>query len=239
MCSKWNAVNLNAIKRKFSTCLDKFKHTLREGLTKLHSIIFTKKIITFTLLLCTLIIFPSQEIFARTHHIVKKKVIHARITHIKRKKTHSSRYHVIGKKRNSRHPRFKKKYALKLNTRKKILKGYLRWKGTRYQYGGNDHHGIDCSALVRKIYSDAFGIHLPRTTRRQIKMGQNVFLSQLKPGDLVFFLTGKYDRHVGIYVGNKKFIHASKIKGVTISEMKNIYWKDKFLAARRVMIPSH
>ncbi|MBU9843661.1 NlpC/P60 family protein [Rahnella ecdela] len=114
------------------------------------------------------------------------------------------------------------------------MKSYLRWKGTHYLYGGTNRQGVDCSSLTRHIYQESFGIHLPRTTYRQIKTGKRIAIPQLRIGDLVFFHTGRYERHVGIYLGDQKFIHASKIKGVTISKMNNVYWRNKFLDARRL-----
>jgi len=161
----------------------------------------------YILFFCVLLITPSQHLLAKTHTEIKKA-------------SHSKRLKI------------KNKISIQ-----KLMTSYQKWKGTRYRYGGTNHRGIDCSSLTRHIFKDSFGIHLPRTTYRQIKLGQNVTASELSPGDLVFFVTGRYDRHVGIYIGNQQFMHASRIKGVTISKMKNVYWKNKFLAARRMNIP--
>ncbi len=75
---------------------------------------------------------------------------------------------------------------------------------------------------------------LPRTTGEQINHGFHIAQNELKPGDLVFFKTSKATRHVGVYVGNNEFIHASKIKGVTISSLANNYWQAHYETARRI-----
>lgn len=114
-------------------------------------------------------------------------------------------------------------------------KFYSKWKGTPYRYGGMSHKGIDCSALTYFAYRDIFTIKLPRTVNDQIKQGKTVSKKELIPGDLVFFKTGLFQRHVGIYVGDYSFIHASTIKGVMISRLDDYYWKKKYWKARRVV----
>lgn len=116
----------------------------------------------------------------------------------------------------------------------KILAEYSQWKGTRYHLGGSSHRGIDCSALMQAIFQGSINMDLPRTTGEQIHNGQHIAQSELKPGDLVFFKTSRSTRHVGVYVGNNEFIHASKIKGVTVSSLANNYWQAHYETARRV-----
>ncbi|MED7793077.1 NlpC/P60 family protein [Klebsiella aerogenes] len=120
-------------------------------------------------------------------------------------------------------------------TKLKILNQYYRWKGARYHFGGHSHRGIDCSALMQVIFRGATEIQLPRTTGEQIHKGHRVAKSRLKPGDLVFFKISPESRHVGVYVGNDEFIHASKMKGVTISSLKNRYWKSHYETSRRIL----
>ncbi|WP_346840203.1 NlpC/P60 family protein [Microbulbifer sp. SAOS-129_SWC] len=115
-----------------------------------------------------------------------------------------------------------------------LYKQYRAWKGIPYRYGGMSKRGVDCSALVYLIYRDDMGIQLPRTTKYQASAGKAIKRSQLRPGDLVFFKTDRRGRHVGIYLEDGKFLHASASKGVTISQMTDYYWKSRYWRARRV-----
>ena len=108
--------------------------------------------------------------------------------------------------------------------RQALLDQYEKWKQTPYRSGGMSRKGIDCSGLVRMIFLHQFGIELPRTVRYQARMGKEVSRKNAQPGDLVFFKTGSRERHVGIYLGNQQFLHASAQKGVILSSLKNIYW---------------
>ena len=105
---------------------------------------------------------------------------------------------------------------------------YSLWSGTPYKYGGNSRRGIDCSAFVARTYKEVFDLYLPRTTRAQAVVGEKVSRGSARPGDLVLFKTGMFDRHVGIYLGNQYFMHASKSKGVIQSRLDNPYWDDKY-----------
>lgn len=116
-----------------------------------------------------------------------------------------------------------------------LLAKYSHWKGTKYKFGGTTLRGVDCSALMQHLFDDALNKQLPRTTSKQIKHGRQVSKQNLKPGDLVFFKTTPTERHVGVYVGNKQFIHASRTKGVTISSLENPYWVDRYETARRLL----
>ncbi len=111
------------------------------------------------------------------------------------------------------------------------------WRGTPYRLGGYDKNGIDCSGFVAKTFDQLFNTQLPRTTTAQSKKGKKVKLKDLKAGDLVFFKIanrGKL-RHVGIYLSNNQFLHASTSKGVIISNLNNKYWQDSFWKAVRVV----
>lgn len=111
---------------------------------------------------------------------------------------------------------------------------YDTWKATPYKEGGLSRNGVDCSGFVYLIYRDLLGSELPRTTAKQMDMGRAVSLSSLRSGDLVFFKTGWFSRHVGIYLEESRFLHASSSKGVTISSLREKYWKDAFSMAKRI-----
>lgn len=120
--------------------------------------------------------------------------------------------------------------------RDKVLIEVLSLIGTPYAYGGNDSDGIDCSRFSCQIYENSFGIKLPRSTEEQYQRGKNISLSELHFGDLIFFnTTGRSPSHVGIYLGDDLFAHASRSFGVTISSMQSTYYKKRYIGARRVV----
>lgn len=105
------------------------------------------------------------------------------------------------------------------------------WHGTPYRIGGISRSGIDCSGFVQVTFRDLFGMDLPRTTEQQLRVGQPIHRAQLQSGDLVFFRNG---RHVGIYLEDHKFLHASTTRGVMISSLKNTYWSRNYWQAVKV-----
>ncbi|CZF84277.1 C40 family peptidase [Grimontia marina] len=107
------------------------------------------------------------------------------------------------------------------------------WKGTPYRYGGASKHGIDCSAFTQQAFLAVYEHSLPRTTRQQIKVGDKITLATADHGDLIFFKTGANRYHVGIYIGENEFMHASSSKGVTISRIDNPYWSKRVIDVRR------
>jgi len=116
-----------------------------------------------------------------------------------------------------------------------VAKKYL---GAPYKFGGTSTRtGIDCSAYVNKIYG-YFDVNLPRTARDIYKKGHWVSKGKLQKGDLVFFTTyAKFPSHVGIYIGNNKFIHASSAsKRVTITNINKNYYKKRYIGAKRIDI---
>ncbi|GHB27765.1 C40 family peptidase [Salinicola rhizosphaerae] len=117
--------------------------------------------------------------------------------------------------------------------REALLDEHDRWVGTPYVLGGTTHHGIDCSALMQHIFGEAFALHLPRTTEQQVQEGSRVKESDLKAGDLVFFRPPGPYNHVGVYVGDGYFLHASSSRGVKLSRLDNVYWKRYYWQARR------
>ena len=112
---------------------------------------------------------------------------------------------------------------------------YRRWEGTRHQLGGTDRRGIDCSGFVKAVYANLFNIHLPRTTETQVIQGRPIPSKELQAGDLVFFKPPTYPRHVGIFLSQSEFVHASKNKGVTISKIDVHYWGKYYWTARRIL----
>lgn len=119
---------------------------------------------------------------------------------------------------------------------KKLYAQYNEWRGTPYRYGGLSLKGVDCSGFVYHAYKTVYNISLPRTTDDQVRRGKSVSRAELKTGDLLFFKTGSRMRHVGIYVENGKFIHASTSQGVTISDIKSAYWKKTYWQSRRLAL---
>ncbi len=109
--------------------------------------------------------------------------------------------------------------------------------GTPYRYGGNSPStGFDCSGFVDHVFSHTRGVKLPRTAKAISRVGRRIKATQLEPGDLVFYSTqGTPYSHVGIFVGNGKFIHSpSTGKRVEIVDMANRYWQEHYNGARRV-----
>ncbi|MDC9582448.1 bifunctional murein DD-endopeptidase/murein LD-carboxypeptidase [Xenorhabdus sp. PR6a] len=122
-----------------------------------------------------------------------------------------------------------------LDIKSKILNQYADWKGVAYRLGGNTKRGIDCSAFVQRTFHDQFGLELPRSTLEQQNVGQTVNRAKLRAGDLVLFKTGRRMRHIGIYIGNNQFVHASTSNGVIVSKLTDTYWSKRYYGARRVL----
>jgi peptidoglycan endopeptidase LytE len=113
----------------------------------------------------------------------------------------------------------------------RVVKTFL---GVPYKLGGETFKGIDCSAFVKKIY-EIFSIQLPRTTREQFTIGRKVEKNQLEEGDLVFFKERGNRAHVGIYVGDNQFVHASSYsREVKIDHLDTPYYSKRFLRGIRV-----
>lgn len=108
------------------------------------------------------------------------------------------------------------------------------WRGTPYVLGGTSRRGVDCSGFVQRTFDSHFGIAVPRTTELQSQQGQRIGRDALQAGDLVFFRTGNGKRHVGIYVEDGQFLHASTSRGVTLSRLDNPYWSRHYWQARRL-----
>ena len=107
--------------------------------------------------------------------------------------------------------------------------------GVNYKFGGNSPDtGLDCSGLVRHVFREAVGVVLPRRAEEMSRAGQSVDTAQLKPGDLVFFNTLRRTfSHVGIYIGDNRFIHAPSTNGrIRIDQLDARYYAQRFDAAR-------
>ena len=119
--------------------------------------------------------------------------------------------------------------------REQLFDHHAEWQGTKYRLGGTSKDGIDCSGFVQLTYRKLFQIHTPRTTLKLSATGLLVDKTQLEVGDLVFFKYSRSFRHVGIYLGNQQFLHASTSKGVTISSLNTVYWQQRYWKARRIL----
>ena len=117
----------------------------------------------------------------------------------------------------------------------KIIKTAKKYIGCPYLWGGTSPSGFDCSGFVQYVFN-ANGVKIPRTSREQYNFGTKVSKSDLQPGDLVFFNTsGKGVSHVGMYIGDGKFIHSGSSHGIIIAELFSNYWMNLYLGARRVL----
>jgi len=111
----------------------------------------------------------------------------------------------------------------------------MQYQGSPYRYGGTTPGGFDCSGFIQYVMQQA-GITLPRTTYQQIGAGTPVARGALQAGDLVFFAPGgNTTGHVGLYVGNGRFLHADQTRGVVVSELNSGYWAGVYQAAVRVL----
>lgn len=114
-----------------------------------------------------------------------------------------------------------------------LFKTLDEWMGTRYRLGGETKDGIDCSALMQILFTSLYGLTIPRTAREQYDFSRRISRTELKEGDLVFFNTIGGVSHVGMYLQNNKFVHAST-SGVMISDLYEDYWMKRFIGAGRL-----
>lgn len=133
------------------------------------------------------------------------------------------------------------KYSLLMDTEveslpdKVLLDAVDEWYGVRYRVGGNTKSGVDCSGFTVAVYAAAYGMTLPRVSRDQYRMSRKISTTELQEGDLVFFNTnGRGVSHVGVYLGNNKFIHASVSRGVMVSDLFDNYYLRRFVGAGRI-----
>ncbi len=131
-----------------------------------------------------------------------------------------------------------KKIGSNANTeRERMLMEIIKYLDTPYKYGGTSKNGIDCSAYTQAVYSHALSINLDRSARAQYHEGDAVkSKADLQFGDLVFFNTRRRVKpgHVGIYIGDDLFTHASSRNGVTVSSLDDSYYRKRYMGARRI-----
>ena len=119
-----------------------------------------------------------------------------------------------------------------------IRNEYDRSRGIPHRMGGTGKGGFDCSGFSQYVFAKLFDVALPRTTAVQVSAGQRIKRSRLQAGDLVFFKPRSYPRHVGIYVGDGEFVHASASKGIALSRLDSRYWRKAYWTSRRVIVPA-
>ncbi len=108
--------------------------------------------------------------------------------------------------------------------------------GTPYRWGGNGPGGFDCSGLVSHVVQQALGLALPRSAAAMSRIGAAIERQALRAGDLLFFVTARREvSHVGIYVGEDRFVHATRSGGdVRVSALSERYWSARYVGARRI-----
>ncbi len=119
-----------------------------------------------------------------------------------------------------------------------LYRQYNEWRGVPYRLGGVSKSGVDCSALVQITYKNLFSMDLPRNTWDQSRVGSVVKPGERRSGDLVFFKTDMWGNHVGIYLEDGRFMHASASRGVMISNLEDTYWKRHYWKTLRPMASS-
>lgn len=122
--------------------------------------------------------------------------------------------------------------------KKTLMNLIINWLGTPYRFGGTTNRAIDCSAFIQRMFTDVCDLTLPRTARVQINAGTIISKDEIEFGDLVFFHTYsfRYASHVGIYLGDGLFAHASSKYGVTVSSLKSGYYSSHLMGARRIYL---
>ena len=114
------------------------------------------------------------------------------------------------------------------------IQSYL---GVPYRWGGTSRYGMDCSGFVSTVYRSALGVELPRKARAMFDEGRYIAKKDLQFGELVFFekIENSGASHVGIYIGNSQFAHASTTRGVVISNLDAKYYRRRFVGARKIL----
>ena len=117
-----------------------------------------------------------------------------------------------------------------------LISNAMGFIGVAYRFGGTSPTGFDCSGFMQYVFRKAFAVNLPRTSAAQAAVGSYVSRSELRPGDMVFFRThSSRISHVGMYIGNDRFIHAPRTgKRIEITSLSSKYWNARYATARRV-----
>jgi cell wall-associated NlpC family hydrolase len=120
---------------------------------------------------------------------------------------------------------------------KEVIKTAQSLLGTPYKYGGTTPEGFDCSGFINYVFRNAVDVALPRQTQGLVRAGKPVSVAELRPADLVYFkIEHQKPLHVGIYLGDGKFIHSPSTRGkVNIQRLNQEYWRDRYLGARRLL----
>lgn len=122
--------------------------------------------------------------------------------------------------------------------KRNLMQTVMDWLGTPYRFGAHSRRAIDCSGFSQSIFLQACDVLLPRTAREQVRVGNVVSRKNLEFGDLIFFHTysRKFASHVGIYLGDNLFVHASSRNGVTVSSLESTYYTNRFIGGRRIYV---
>lgn len=127
--------------------------------------------------------------------------------------------------------------AVSQNEADQLIGSAMSLLGVVYRFGGTSvSTGFDCSGFMQYIFRKSMQVNLPRTSAEQARVGAQVSRSALQPGDMVFFNTaGRRISHVGLYIGNDRFIHAPRTgKRIEVTSLSNKYWSKRYVTARRV-----
>jgi lipoprotein Spr len=121
------------------------------------------------------------------------------------------------------------------NCNVRLMEESVNWLGVPYKYGGTTKEGVDCSGLTGELYKAVFNKAIPRVSKDIYEKSEQIEKQNLCEGDIVYFyLEGKNESHIGVYLKNNKFIHASTKKGVIISDLDEEYYKKTFCGAGRI-----
>lgn len=144
---------------------------------------------------------------------------------------------IAGNKRDEDHRAGDNRYAVDREIAQRLVAEARKWLGVPYKYGGNDTRGVDCSGLTMNVFSKAAGVKIPRNSGAQMEFTMALEQKHLQPGDLVFFSPSPGSNsvnHVGLYIGDRRIIHASSSRGVMISSLDERYFVTRYHSSGRV-----